>query len=93
MSAKQGEIPKPPAPDLVRIDFTTTREHAEVVVTSAVDALEGMAANFANIQSVMIGRGQAGPAVYTNQQLGKILEALVAAQQLLDKITTQGEQQ
>lgn len=91
MSSERTEIPPPPSVDLFHISLATTREHAEAVTEAVDDALGDFAANFANRQTILIGQGMAAQALYTNHQLARILEAQVVAQQLLDKLTTQGE--
>lgn len=91
MSSEHAEIPPPPSADLFHISLTTTREHAEAVVESAVDALGELAANFANKQNIMVGRGEVDDALLANFQLAQILRAQSEAQLLHKKLTTQGE--
>lgn len=86
-----AERPENAEADLVLMRLTTTRAHAVTVLTGTVEALDSLAVTFSNRQSMQMDEGLTEAAKYTNRQLGRILEAQIAAQNTHKRLTTQGE--
>jgi hypothetical protein len=79
--------------ELVKIEVQTTATHAEHILWEAQLAVTDRARRLRKEQDASIEQQEFGSAVYLNHQINHCLTAAVAAQELLRKFTTQGEEE
>lgn len=79
--------------DLVKIEIQTSAVHAEIILRDVLNEVTARARQLLSAQETSLHQKAFGTAVYVNHQINKCLTAAVAAKQLLDEFTTQGEEE